>query len=141
MTRPRRLLTVCLGNHCRSPLAAVILAHRGGPHVEVRSAGIRGKWAGHPAHPMMTQAAADRGWDLTEHRGVPLTPALLQWADLVLAMDTANLTALNAPGAPAAPHTTRYLDGRDVPDPYGQGPDAFAAVVRLLEDGAARHLQ
>ncbi|MFD7026535.1 low molecular weight phosphatase family protein [Streptomyces sp. NPDC059917] len=38
MTRPRRILTVCLGNICRSPLAAVILARHGGAAVEVRSA-------------------------------------------------------------------------------------------------------
>ncbi|WP_432280631.1 low molecular weight phosphatase family protein [Streptomyces luomodiensis] len=39
--RPRRLLTVCLGNHCRSPLAALILGELGGPAVEVHSAGTQ----------------------------------------------------------------------------------------------------
>ncbi|MEE1799556.1 hypothetical protein PUR57_12880 [Streptomyces sp. JV176] len=36
-----RILTVCLGNYCRSPLAAAALARLGGKSLEVRSAGIR----------------------------------------------------------------------------------------------------
>ncbi|MGW3056427.1 arsenate reductase/protein-tyrosine-phosphatase family protein [Streptomyces goshikiensis] len=51
MNRPRRILTVCIGNICRSPLAAAVLAQRGGADVEVRSAGLCDKWAGGPAHP------------------------------------------------------------------------------------------
>lgn len=92
IARPQRLLTVCLGNHCRSPLAAAVLNRLGGVAVETRSAGIRGKWAGHPAHTEMVRAAADRGYDLTPHRGVPLNRELLEWAELVLAMDTALLS-------------------------------------------------
>ncbi|MFC0438078.1 hypothetical protein [Kutzneria buriramensis] len=49
MSRPRRILTACLGNHCRSTFAALVLADRGGPAVELRSAGLvagrRSSWA------------------------------------------------------------------------------------------------
>ncbi len=139
--RPRRLLTVCLGNHCRSPLAALILAELGGPAVEVRSAGIRDKWVGHPAHAQMVTAAAGAGYDLTAHRGVHLTPGLLDWADTVLAMDGANLTALRTLADEAtAPKLGLYLGDRDVLDPWGGEPEVFADVVRLIEDGAPRHL-
>ncbi|MFD5392136.1 low molecular weight protein-tyrosine-phosphatase [Streptomyces sp. NPDC059474] len=139
--RPRRLLAVCLGNHCRSPLAAVVLADLGGPAVEVRSAGTLEKWVGHPAHPDMVTAAAAAGYDLTAHRGVPISPALLEWADTVLAMDAGNLTALRALTDEAtAGKCGLYLGDRDVPDPWGKEPDAFADVVRLIEDGAPRHL-
>ncbi|WP_055545789.1 protein-tyrosine-phosphatase [Streptomyces sp. NBRC 110028] len=139
--RPRRLLTVCLGNHCRSPLAALILAELGGAAVEVRSAGTRDKWVGHPAHAQMVTAAATAGYDLTAHRGVHLTPSLLDWADAVLAMDGANLTAIRGltDGA-VVRKTVLYLIDRDVPDPWGKGPEAFAVVVRLIRDGAPRHL-
>ncbi|MEU8349122.1 low molecular weight phosphotyrosine protein phosphatase [Streptomyces sp. NPDC048845] len=140
-TRPRRLLTVCLGNHCRSPLAALVLAELGGAAVEVRSAGTRDKWTGHPAHEQMVTAAAAVGYDLTPHRGVHLTPALLKWADTVLAMDTGNLTDLHALADEATvPKLGLYLGDRDVPDPWGKEPEAFADVVRLIEGGAPRHL-
>ncbi|GAA1195046.1 low molecular weight protein-tyrosine-phosphatase [Streptomyces hebeiensis] len=139
--RPRRILTVCLGNHCRSPLAALVLAELGGPAVEVRSAGVRDKWAGHPAHAQMVTAAAEAGYDLSVHRGVHITRDLLGWADIVLAMDTGNLTTLRAlADVRAAPKLGLYLADRDVPDPWGGEPAAFADVVRLIQDGAPRHL-
>ncbi|MEU6172935.1 low molecular weight protein-tyrosine-phosphatase [Streptantibioticus parmotrematis] len=139
--RPWRLLTVCLGNHCRSPLAAAVLARRGGPAVEVRSAGIRDKWTGEPAHPAMVNAAAARGYDLSAHRGRPVNRALLEWADVVLAMDAGNLAALHRLADPRIlPKLGLYLGNRDVPDPWGQEGEAFAHVAALIDDGAARHL-
>lgn len=139
--RPRRFLTVCLGNHCRSPLAAAVLGQLGGQAVDVRSAGLRDKWAGHPAHPLMVTAVAARGYDLTPHRGAHLTPALLDWADTVLAMDGDNLTALRALATPhTEPKLSLYLGDRDVPDPWGKDENAFAAVIDLIEEGATRHL-
>jgi protein-tyrosine phosphatase len=139
--RPRRILTVCLGNHCRSPFAAAVLARLGRGAVEARSAGIRDKWAGRPAHLAMIAAAAARGYDLTGHRGVHLSPDLLAWADVVLAMDHANLAALReVAGHLTARKLALYLGEGDVPDPFGQDAAAFAACVRIIEAGAARHL-
>ncbi|MEV4703782.1 hypothetical protein [Actinoplanes sp. NPDC049316] len=83
----RRILVVCLGNHCRSPLAAAVLARRGGSAVEVHSAGQAPQHVDRPAHPLMVAAAREIGYDLTDDRGVQLTADLLGWADLILAMD------------------------------------------------------
>ncbi|MFE1776002.1 low molecular weight protein-tyrosine-phosphatase [Streptomyces sp. NPDC059008] len=138
---PRRLLTVCLGNHCRSPLAAAVLAKVGGPAVEIRSAGIRDRWVGKPAHPAMVTAAAARGYDLTAHRGAHITHDLLEWSDLVLAMDTSNLTDLRSlTDERTVAKLALYLGDRDVPDPWGKPEEAFTAVVALIEDGATQHL-
>ncbi|WP_244942928.1 low molecular weight phosphotyrosine protein phosphatase, partial [Streptomyces inhibens] len=105
------------------------------------SAGTRDKWVGHPAHREMVTAAAARGYDLTAHRGVHISRDLLEWADTILAMDTGNLTALRTlVDERTAPKLGLYLIDRDVPDPWGKGQEAFAAVVTLVEDGAARHL-
>lgn len=80
----RRILVVCLGNHCRSPLAAAILTHRGGPAVAVCSAALHaGHLAGQPAHSLMIEAARTLGYDLTSHRGVQLTAEMLHWADTI----------------------------------------------------------
>ncbi|KRV47401.1 protein tyrosine phosphatase [Wenjunlia vitaminophila] len=139
--RPRRLLTVCLGNHCRSPVAALVLGELGGRAVEVRSAGTRDKWVGHPAHTQMVHAAAAAGYDLTAHRGVHLNRGLLEWADIVLAMDAGILAVVRALAGEVTGTTLGpYLEDRDVPDPWGKEPAAFADVVRLIEDGAPRNL-
>jgi protein-tyrosine phosphatase len=138
---PRRILTVCLGNHCRSPLAAAILAQLGGTASQTRSAGLRGKWVGQPAHPLMRAAAAESGFDLRTHLGTQVTMELIDWADLVLAMDRAVLAELRAlAGEGAAGKLCSYLPDADVPDPFGRPYEAFLDCVTRVRDGAARHL-
>ncbi len=140
-TRPRRVLTVCLGNHCRAPLAAAVLTKLGGPMIEVRSAGIRDWHVGKPAHPVMTTVASRHGYDLTGHRGVQITPDLLQWADAVLAMDNTVLEALHPiAGRDDRGKLRRYLEDQDVPDPWKQPAEAFEECLTVIEAGARHHL-
>ncbi|WP_338704343.1 low molecular weight phosphotyrosine protein phosphatase (plasmid) [Streptomyces sp. Q6] len=139
--RPRRILTVCLGNYCRSPLAARILADRAGDAAEVRSAGLVDKWVGHTAHPDMIAAAAVRGYDLLDHAPAPVDRAALDWADLVLAMDHSVLEKLLLIADDNAHKIRLYLDGQDVPDPIGQPMAAFTRCAQIIETGAARHLR
>ena len=130
-----RLLVVCLGNHCRSPLGAAALARHG---ARTRSAGLRDRRVGRPAHPDMVTAAADLGYDLADHRGVQVTADLVAWADTVLAMDQAVLDELATGTDPDQHHKLRlYLPGRDVPDPWGRPPHVFADVARLIDTWAA----
>ena len=133
----RRVLVVCLGNHCRSPLGAAALARHAPPGTEVRSAGLAAKHQDRPAHPAMIQAAAALGYDLAGHLGAQVTDQMLDWADLVLAMDSAVLAELRAlAGDRARPELRLYAEGRDVPDPWGQDADAFSACARLIEEAA-----
>jgi low molecular weight protein-tyrosine phosphatase len=139
--RPRRILTVCKGNHCRAPLAAAVLARHDGSVVKTRSAGLRDWHVGKPAHPVMVQIAARCGYDLSGHRGVQVDPELLDWADLVLAMDTGVLAALRELADESnVPKLRLYLDGREVPDPWNQPDEAFTACVTVIEAGAGLHL-
>ncbi|KDN81806.1 hypothetical protein [Kitasatospora cheerisanensis] len=137
---PRRILTVCLGNYCRSPFAARVLADLGGAAVEVRSAGLAAAWQ--EAHPEMAAVAAVLGYDLTGHRPTRVSRELIEWADLVLAMDQSVLDRLYALAGPDSTTTMRlYLDhDRDVPDPMGRSAVEFAYCALLIEAGAARHL-
>jgi len=136
-----RIVTVCLGNICRSPFAAVVLEANGGGNLEVRSAGLVDKWVGQGAHPQMVAAALDRGYDLTRHRGVLVTPELLRWADVVLAMDTAVLGRLTGfPELADCSKAALYLGEADVPDPYGKSDEAFAACATLIEAAVSLHL-
>jgi protein-tyrosine phosphatase len=142
VTAPRKVLVVCLGNHCRSPLAAAALSRHGPPGAEVRSAGLAGKHQGRPAHAAMIKAAADLGYDLSAHRGAQVTTGMLDWADIVLAMDAAVLTALCqlSAGRPDPPMRL-YLDEADVPDPWGKDDQAFAECARLIDAGARQQRQ
>ncbi|WP_405166528.1 low molecular weight phosphotyrosine protein phosphatase [Nocardia sp. NBC_01499] len=139
----QRILTVCLGNSCRSPLAAAVLTQRGGAAVDLRSAGLLAdKWVGRPADPAMIAIAATHGYDLTAHRACAVTAELLHWADIVLAMDRTNLTALRERcDARALPKLSLYLGDDDVPAPFGHPYTVFEKCLTLIESGADHHLQ
>ncbi|TXS41710.1 low molecular weight phosphotyrosine protein phosphatase [Streptomyces sp. uw30] len=138
----RRILTVCYGNICRSPLAAAVLTQLGGDTVEVRSAGIRDKWTGKPAHLTMAEAAAPHGYDLSRHRARQVDRDLMHWADTILAMGASNLAALHElADEDTARRLALYLGDRDVPDPFGQPGSAFNDCIEMIVAGAARHLQ
>ena len=100
------------------------------------------KWVGKPSHPDMIAAAADRGYDLTDHRGTQIDENLLAWADLVLALDRTILHAVrDILDVHTAPTLALYLHGRDVPDPFRHPTAVFAACATLIEDGSAAHLR
>lgn len=146
-----RVLTVCLGNICRSPTAEaaiVAAAEAAGLTLEVASAGT-GDWhLGQPPNPPMRDAAAADGLVL---RGTAqqVDGDLLAWADVVLVMDRSNLTDVTRIARAAGvdtpvvlfrafdPEVTATVEGRrsveapDVPDPYGGGPEGFEEVVRI----------
>jgi protein-tyrosine-phosphatase len=92
-----KVLFVCDGNICRSPLAAEYLRHRavreGLSHVIVDSAGVLGI-EGVKAAPFSVEVGRDAGLDLTRHRSRGVTLADMRTADLVLAMTLTQLDKL-----------------------------------------------
>jgi protein-tyrosine phosphatase len=108
----------------------------------VESAGT-GDW--HLGEPMDRGARAElarRGYDGSAHRARQIGPSWLDRFDLLIAMDSANLRALErmAAGRPGQSGRIRLLrsfdpaapPGAEVPDPYGGGPDKFAAVFDMI---------
>jgi protein-tyrosine phosphatase len=81
-----QVLVVCTANIARSPLAEAMLAPRlAASQITVGSAGVRAR-SGDPAARGSFLLAEQRGLDLSAHRSRPVTPELVQEADLVLTM-------------------------------------------------------
>jgi protein-tyrosine-phosphatase len=84
-----RLLFICTGNTCRSPLAEALARReaieRGLTDVDVASSGTSA-WEGAPASDGALLVALERGIDLSQHRAQQLTRDLVQQNDLLLAM-------------------------------------------------------
>ncbi|GGC80424.1 protein-tyrosine-phosphatase [Tersicoccus solisilvae] len=94
-----RVMTVCTGNICRSPMAALMLARalaeEGlGGDVEVRSAGTSGWERGRPVDPRARAVLEADGIDATDHRAREFDPDWFADLDLVLAMDVDHYDAL-----------------------------------------------
>jgi protein-tyrosine phosphatase len=135
---------VCLGNICRSPMAAVVLeaklADAGlADRVEVSSSGT-GDW--HVGDPMDRRAAAtltDAGYDPSRHRARQYDHARRTSFDLLLAMDATNLADIG--GRDERVLLFRDFDpvdpGADVPDPYYGGPAGFEEVLDMVERTSA----
>ncbi len=79
-----RVLFVCTGNTCRSPMAEAVLKHLK-RDIEVKSAGIFAG-NGQGANPNAIQVLKKRGIDFTTHESQPVTDELMEWADVILTM-------------------------------------------------------
>lgn len=140
----RRLLFVCTGNTCRSPmaesLARAAAGERGPEDLEVRSAGTMAS-PGASASMGAVEAAREAGLDVTGHRSTEMTSELADWADLVLCMAPSHRMDVQdlAPGAPTALLTDflpedHPLHGGPVSDPVGGGLDRYRETLELLRE-------
>jgi protein-tyrosine phosphatase len=148
--KPFRILFVCSGNICRSPLAEAIFRRladdaRLGERFELDSAGMHGYHEGEPADPRTRRVGQRHGVKVTSIAR-EIDPRDLDRFDLVVAMDRGHLRQLTAMASPAQRSRLRLMldfdagaRGRDVPDPYYDGEAAFEAVYAIL-DAACRGL-
>ena len=133
-----RVLTVCVGNICRSPMAEGLLRARlaaRGPGAVVESAGIAAL-VGRPADPTAVALMAERGIDISGHLARQLTPELAAGFDLVLVMEQWHRREVEVI-APAMRGRVHRFGNFDVPDPYRQPRAVFADALELIERGIA----
>ncbi|MFN3199362.1 MAG: low molecular weight protein-tyrosine-phosphatase [Bradymonadia bacterium] len=140
----KRVLFVCLGNICRSPLGEGIFRHlveaRGlSDAFEIDSAGTGGWHAGELPDPRSIEVARSHGIDLTAQRARKFLPADLNRFDVVMAMDHSNLRDIRARAPQGATAEVGLLldelsdpPTREVPDPYYGGPNGFEHVYQLV---------
>ena len=138
-----RILMVCLGNICRSPLAQGILERKvaaQGLDWEIDSAGT-GSWhIGEQPDPRSVYTAGQHGLDISAQRARQFDRQDLKDFDLILAMDQSNYRdILRLAQSPAeAKKVKKILDytsdenGGDVPDPYWDD-DGFEKVYQMLD--------
>ncbi|MEL6445256.1 MAG: low molecular weight protein-tyrosine-phosphatase [Bacteroidota bacterium] len=148
--RPIRVLFVCLGNICRSPLAEGVFRHhvdRAGltDRFEIDSAGT-GRWhVGEPPDPRMRGTARDRGLSIDDQRARQAQGTDLRYYDHIFTMDRSNLhdvLFLDPQGANS--YRVRLFrefdpDPEDyqVPDPYSGQQEGFDLVFNIVDRTSA----
>ncbi len=145
----KRVLFVCLGNICRSPLAEGVFRHHvsqaGLQHAfEIDSAGTGGWHVGETPDPRSVAVARAHGVDISGQRARQFERGDLERFDEVLGMDLSNLRNMQALGRGDEPAQVGLLlaeveggSGAEVPDPYYGGHDGFGHVYRLVDEACA----
>ncbi|MCU1474457.1 low molecular weight protein-tyrosine-phosphatase [Amnibacterium sp.] len=139
--RPYRVMTVCTGNICRSPMAEVVLRHRFeaaglAEAVVVDSSGISDEETGNPIDPRAAGVLRDAGYPVPRHRAHRITEREVADRDLLLPMTARHARALRtlAPDADAAARV-RMFRGFDPAAPDVRGTGAAADEAQLdVED-------
>ena len=139
-----RIVFVCLGNICRSPLAEGVMRHLVSAaglsdRVSIDSAGTGAWHAGEPPDPRSVEAASRHGVSLEGQRARQVADSDYTDADWLLAMDASNLATLTRRAPTRAVRArVELLNGaprgarEDVPDPYYGGDEGFEQVYAMV---------
>ncbi len=136
-----KILMVCLGNICRSPLAEGILQAKVGDNHLVDSAGT-GNWhVGEQPDRRSVAVAKKYGVDISDQRAMHFNPIFFEEFDLIFAMDKQNSIDLQqlARNEEEKEKVKLILKegtglAHNVPDPYYDGEDAFEHIYQLLDE-------
>jgi protein-tyrosine phosphatase len=131
----QHILTLCIGNICRSPLAEILLT-REFPDKLVSSAGL-GALVGEPADPISVALAAEQGLDLSRHRAQQVSGLMCQRAELILVMDQGQRVELEQRYPLVRGKVFRLLGDRDIADPFRQPRVAFETAYTDIAQGVA----
>jgi protein-tyrosine phosphatase len=152
-TETVKVLFVCMGNICRSPMAHWVFANRVksagiAERITIDSAGTHAYLEGEQPDIRAREAALRRGLEVLDHRARRICVGDFEANDYIFAMDRGNYEVLLFVCPPAMHHKIHlYLDFtpqsrvKEIHDPYGGGEKDFEKVLTLLETGAEGILQ
>lgn len=132
----KSILTVCVGNICRSPMAAGLL-QKSLPLVDVDSAGI-GALIGRPADPVAVDLMKSRNIDINNHVAKQINQSLSRNADLILVMDRFQKKYIED-SYPVCRGKIFMMSGSNdisIPDPYREDVAVFEKALQLIDAGA-----
>lgn len=140
-----RVTMVCLGNICRSPMAAAVFAHKAAqiskPRIIVDSAGTSTWHVGEGANPQSKRTWENAGYRY-HHVASHFTLDRFESSDLILVMDYSNrahvLQLTDDAELHKKVHYLRDFDystvgEREIPDPYSLPDEAFEEVLAMVE--------
>ena len=142
-----KVLMVCLGNICRSPLAEGILQSKvDTSRIEVSSAGTGGWHVGELPDPRSIEIAQQHGLDITGQRGKQFSTYDFEIYDHIFVMDTSNYRDVIKLATSVSEKDKVHLildetfpgEKSDVPDPYHGGDEGFKNVYRMLDDACEK---
>lgn len=141
----KRIIVLCTGNICRSPMAEAVMKHGlrdAVPPITVSSAGI-GAMGGHFADAPAISLMDERGLNIHDHRGTQFTGQLGLQHDLILVMTTEQrqFVETNWPLLHGRVYRLGHWGAFDVDDPYQRGIQAFRKSLKAIDEGASRWLQ
>lgn len=140
------IMVVCTGNTCRSPMGEALLRHRiaeakGWSESELEKKGIQvvsagiAAMPGSLASPQSVEVMEKFGLDIEDHSSQPVTPHLVQFADLILTMTDRHRHALVSHWPSAAGRTfTLRRDQGDVSDPIGMPVEHYQACAEQIDE-------
>jgi protein-tyrosine phosphatase len=137
----RRVLVVCVGNICRSPMAEALLARDLGATWSVGSAGL-GAMTGQGMDAQAREVLQGRGLDLPDHLARPVEEDLLRGCDLVLVMETRHKEILEArfPWMRGRVFRLGHWEKFDIEDPYRRPREIFEQTLVRIESCCASWL-
>ena len=127
----KRILFVCTGNTCRSPMAECMFRALADDGWQVSSAGTYAL-SGAPASVGAQRAMQRRGLSLAEHRSQAVTSVLLSQMDLIIGMSDSHILQLRMM-YPDCPTPMRAFDDPPISDPYGGDDAAYERAARDIE--------
>ncbi|WP_115778340.1 low molecular weight protein-tyrosine-phosphatase [Paraburkholderia caffeinilytica] len=131
----RSILTVCIGNICRSPMAEALIKERL-PDVEINSAGIDAL-VGRSADKLAIELMGERRISIGGHRAQQLVAPFCTTADMILAMDDSQVAYIGKryPTCRGKVFKLGKFSDFDIKDPYGGTRTDFEVCLDSIDRG------